>query len=144
MNKIIQVTAAVMLEQQRVLIAQRQAHGWMAGKWEFPGGKIEPGETPEACLQRELQEELDILAEVGALYHRHVHAFAHVTIELITYQAAMQTGPIVLHAHQDYCWAAVSDLPTFDFCEADWPIVAKLVQEFAVASPAESQGCEIR
>ena len=61
----ISVTAAIIIDNGRVLIARRQPPGKMPGMWEFPGGKIEKGESPEACLKRELREELDIDACVG-------------------------------------------------------------------------------
>lgn len=60
-----QVTAAVIEKDGRVLIAQRKTGDALAGKWEFPGGKLEPGETPEACLRRELREEFGVETEIG-------------------------------------------------------------------------------
>jgi mutator protein MutT len=66
----IRVTAAIIIENQKVLITQRHPNDVMSGKWEFPGGKIEPGETPEICLRRELQEELGILTRLSCWHIR--------------------------------------------------------------------------
>lgn len=65
MRKIIKVTAAILENDGRILIAQRKSSDHLSGKWEFPGGKIEHGETPEECLARELKEEFDIYVTIG-------------------------------------------------------------------------------
>lgn len=127
MNGFIKVTAAVIIENRKVLITQRHQNDEMGEKWEFPGGKIEPGETPEACLQRELQEELNILVDVHGLYAISKHSYPHINIELLVYTATIRAGQIVLHCHQDYRWAPVENLGTFDFADADKPIVEKLI-----------------
>jgi 8-oxo-dGTP diphosphatase len=120
-----------MIENQRVLITQRANRGAMAGKWEFPGGKIEPGETPEVCLQRELQEELGIQADIQDLYVVSRHAYPQLNIELLAYKAAIRAGQITLHDHQAYYWTPIQDLGQFDFSEADHPIVQKLLDSSA-------------
>jgi 8-oxo-dGTP diphosphatase len=126
----IQVTAAVILdEQSRVFITQRHSDDAMGGKWEFPGGKIEPGETLEACLQRELQEELGILVEVHELFTVSRHTYPALSIELFAYRVSVLFGQMTLHAHQDCQWVALTDLHSFDFLAADLPIVEKLVHD---------------
>lgn len=127
MNNYIQVTAAVILNDQQVLITQRAAHDLMGEKWEFPGGKIEAGETPQACLQRELQEELGIIAEVHDLFAVNRHQYPQFNIELSAYTATITSGQMTLHIHKDARWVAVHELASFDFCEADKPIVRKLI-----------------
>ena len=126
MNDFVKVTAAIIIEEQKVLITQRHPDDEMGEKWEFPGGKIEVGETPEACLQRELCEELGVTAEVHNLYAVSKHAYPHLNIELLAYNVTIQSGQITLHTHQDYRWVAVGDLGLFDFSDADKPIVEKL------------------
>jgi 8-oxo-dGTP diphosphatase len=126
MNDFIKVTAAIIIKDQKVLITQRHPDDAMGGKWEFPGGKIENGETPEACLRRELYEELGIVTEVHNLYAISKHAYPHFTIELLAYNVTIQSGQLTLHDHNDYRWASISDLDSFDFSDADKPIVEKL------------------
>lgn len=126
----IQVTAAIIIEQQKVLITQRHPNDMMGGKWEFPGGKIEAGETPEACLRRELQEELGIRADVYERYAVSTYTYPDRTIELLAYMAAIRAGQITLHEHSDARWAPIHELAQFDFCEADLPIVEKLCAQF--------------
>jgi 8-oxo-dGTP diphosphatase len=128
-KEFIQVTAAIILENHRVLITQRHSQNDMVGKWEFPGGKIEDGETPEACLQRELQEELDLVADVQDLYLVTQHVYPHIKIELLAFRTHIRSGDITLRAHQDYRWVPIQDLPAFDFSDADKPIVHKLIQD---------------
>jgi 8-oxo-dGTP diphosphatase len=135
----IKVTAAIIIEDQKVLITQRHPDDTMGGKWEFPGGKVEPGETPEACLRRELHEELGILVEIHNLYAISKHAYPHVTIELLVYNVTIRSGQITLNTHQDYRWVAIGELAMFDFSDADKPIVEKLRVD-RKSSPWENAG----
>ena len=134
MNDFVKVTAAIIVENQKVLITQRHPDDAMGGKWEFPGGKIENGETPEACLWRELYEELGILIEVHNLYAVSKHAYPDFNIELLAYNVTIRSGQITLHTHQDYRWVAIGELGMFDFSDADKPIVEKL-KESSSATP---------
>ncbi len=129
----IRVTAAVIIENGRILATQRHEHDSTGGKWEFPGGKIEPGETPEACLQRELREELDVDAEIGELFMETTHAYPSKTVELLVYHAAIRAGTIMLHAHQAYRWMRADELEQLDWLAADWQIVAKIQAEFCLS-----------
>jgi 8-oxo-dGTP diphosphatase len=122
----IQVTAAILVKDGRVLIAQRRPDDVMGGKWEFPGGKIDPGETPEACLRRELHEELGIVAEVHDLFAVNRHDYPDRRIELRAYNVTLRQGDITLNEHSDARWIAVDQLRQFDMCEADLPFVEKL------------------
>jgi len=126
MPKFLRVTAAIIMAQQKILITQRHLHDRMGGKWEFPGGKIEPGESPEACLRRELFEELGVQAEIHDLFGVANHAYPDFQVELLFYRATILSGEIMLHAHHDSRWVTVDELDQFDFCEADRPILAKL------------------
>jgi 8-oxo-dGTP diphosphatase len=124
--KTIRVTAAIMAQDGCVLIAQRPPGGALAGKWEFPGGKIEPGETPQACLQRELREELGIAADIHDLFAVHTHTYDDRRIELAAYTASIRAGVITLHEHSDARWVAIEHLRRFDLCAADLPFVEQL------------------
>jgi 8-oxo-dGTP diphosphatase len=128
--KPIPVTAAVIEADGRVLIGRRKA-GRFSGRWEFPGGKIEEGETPEGCLTRELREELGIEARVGAFLLSTIHSYSHATIELLTYRAEILSGTISLQDHTEVRWVAKGDLQNYDFPEADKTIIEKLIKEAA-------------
>jgi 8-oxo-dGTP diphosphatase len=129
MKEFIQVTAAIIIENQKVLITQRHPYDTMAEKWEFPGGKVENGETPEACLQRELQEELGILAEVHDLYMVNKHVYPHIQIELLAFRSHILSGQITLLSHKDSRWVPIHELDQFDFSDADKPIVQRLMRD---------------
>lgn len=119
----IRVTAAVLIDNHKVLITQRRAEDRLAGQWEFPGGKIEADETPAQCLAREIHEELNIRVAVKELLATHVHHYSDVSIELSAFRVEMVGGEIVLREHADYCWADIDTLSCFKFCEADMAFV---------------------
>ena len=127
--KPLRVTAAVIENDGKVLIAKRKK-GWrFAGKWEFPGGKIEPNETPEECLRRELREELDIETKIGDFFCSSTYAYPHATVQLLVYRAFHVSGEYTLHDHQEIRWVLPEDLLQYDFPEADDLVIEKLVNE---------------
>jgi 8-oxo-dGTP diphosphatase len=128
MTEYVKVTAAIIERDGRVLIGKRKA-GRFAGRWEFPGGKVEPGETPESCLKRELQEELGIEARIGPMVLSTEHAYSHMSIELITYRVEVLTGEFCLRDHTEICWIAPEELGEYDFPEADRAVIEKLMAE---------------
>lgn len=95
----------------------------LPGKWEFPGGKIQKGETEAAALQREIREELALEIEVLERLTPVREQQPHLAIELIPYRCRLVSGLIMLAEHQDYRWALLEELPGFDWCPADRPIV---------------------
>ena len=114
----------------RVLVAQRPPHKHLGLKWEFPGGKLEPGETPEAALHRELQEELGCRVELLHALPRSSFAYAAVNIEMIPYIARLLT-PVEALAPTEHValrWVAPVELTTLDLPEADIPIVAAYLE----------------
>ncbi|PID58926.1 hypothetical protein CSB45_02695 [candidate division KSB3 bacterium] len=120
------VAAAVILQNRQVLITQRHPDDEMGGKWEFPGGTIEAGESPETCLQRELREELGLdvaIHEQMAVVH---HRYPEWEIELLAWRCSIRSGTVRLYVHQDCRWVAPEELELFDFLEADKPIIAIL------------------
>ncbi len=124
------VTAAVIEKDGRILIAKRKRGKWHAGKWEFPGGTLEEGETYEQCLKRELHEELGVTTEVGALVCVSEYNYAPGwTIRLMAYRAALISDIFRLNDHEEIRWVRSADLPNYDFPEADRPIVEILVEE---------------
>jgi len=126
-----QVTAGIIEKDGKILIARRKQGDSQAGKWEFPGGKLEPGETPENCLRRELREELGIETEVGAFVCSTRFVYRHIAVELLFYRTAVVSGEIRLHEHDRIEWVSPEALAGFDFLEADEPVVRRLKEEAA-------------
>jgi 8-oxo-dGTP diphosphatase len=122
----IDVTAAIWIENDRVLIARRRPGASQAGLWEFPGGKVRPGESPQQCLKREIREELGIRVSVGAFFGESVHAYDDRTIRLLAYRVRAQGGEMACNDHAELAWAAISDLDRYRFCPADIPFTEKL------------------
>ncbi|MDQ7821880.1 MAG: 8-oxo-dGTP diphosphatase MutT [Candidatus Eremiobacteraeota bacterium] len=123
------VTAAIIEKEGRVLIARRK-HGFhLQYKWEFPGGKIEQGETPECCLARELKEEFGIESTIGEFVCRSEYDYGDRTIELLAFRVTHVAGDFHLDSHEEIQWVFPQDMAGFDFAEADKPIVEKLLQE---------------
>jgi len=125
------VTAAVIYKDGKVLLTRRAPGEKHAGWWELPGGKIESGETPEHCLQRELMEELGIDAAVGALAAESIFAYDTGSIRLLAYQAEIISGQITLCVHDEYCWVDPLQLDTFRLLPADKPVAEKLAKKLA-------------
>ena len=122
-----QVVAAVMEKDGKILIAKRKRGGTLAGQWEFPGGKLEPGETPEECLRRELKEEFDIDAEIGGFLASSKFIYFCVPIELVAYRARHVSGEFKVNDHEEIEWVARNELSKYRFTLPDRPIV-KLLQ----------------
>jgi 8-oxo-dGTP diphosphatase len=121
-----QVTAAVIEKDGKILLAQRKAGDALAGKWEFPGGKLEPGETPQACLRRELNEEFGVDTEIGAFVCSSEFEYKHNHIELLVYRARHLGGEFELRDHSAIAWVTPAELDTYDLASADIPVVAAL------------------
>jgi 8-oxo-dGTP diphosphatase len=123
------VAAAFILRGDTVLICQRRADQAMALKWEFPGGKIEPGETPEQALARELDEELGISAQIGVPIIRVRHTYRNggaVDLQFFTVQSF--EGEIENRIFNDFRWVPLKELPTYDFLAADRGLIHDLAE----------------
>jgi len=123
-----QVTAAVIEQGGKILLARRKG-GALAGKWEFPGGKLEPGETPEACLKRELMEEFGVDTEIGAFVCSSKFEYKHLPIELLVYRARHLSGEFRLTDHSAIEWVKPEDLSKYDLSSADIPVVGILLKQ---------------
>ena len=122
-----QVVAALLVRGERVLICQRTRHQALPLKWEFPGGKIEPGETREAALKRELQEELGIDAEIGRKVASLCHRYRQDSeFELHFFLVERFSGELTNNIFQGIRWEALANLPQYDFLEADLRFVQDL------------------
>ena len=122
----IDVTAAILIKDGRVLIAKRKATDRLANKWEFPGGKVEDNETPEECLKREMQEELGIDVTVGKYLGESTYHYNHGSIKLLAFRTYWKGGDISLEAHDDYKWILLEQFKEIDFAPADITFVEKL------------------
>lgn len=128
------VTAAVMLREDTVLLAQRRADGLLGGLWEFPGGKVEPGETLPECLIREIREELGVEIEVGAEIGTYRHAYTHFKVTLHAFCCNLQAGePAALQA-ADVRWVPLTELLTFPMGKIDRQISLRLLQEISTGA----------
>ena len=124
-----QVVVAGVIEQDgRILIGKRKQGKKFAGNWEFPGGTLEKGETPEQCLRRELREELAVEIEVGDLICSSEYSYTpEWTIKLLAYRTRLISGIFNLKDHEEVRWVSLGDLINYDFPEASKPIVEKLI-----------------
>lgn len=121
------VVAAVILQDGKILVCQRTRHQTMPMKWEFPGGKIEEGEQPRDALHRELDEELGIDATIGDEIARIKHEYkGGSSVELRFYLVQEYRGELENRIFRDLQWSEPKDLPSFDFLEADMPLVNDL------------------
>jgi len=111
-----------------VLICQRSANMALPLKWEFPGGKIEEGESKEACLQREIEEELGLEIFVGKELPLVTHTYPTFRITLYPFLCKVQRGSIQLAEHAQAKWVPWQTLNDFDWAEADKPIVRTFMQ----------------
>lgn len=129
--KTIRVVAALIADQsrpRRYLVQQRLPGKSRALLWEFPGGKVEPGESDGRALARECREELGVTLEVGDALWETSHAYSDLVVNLAVYRAAIREGePRPLHAHA-LRWVSGEQMREMPFCEADLPLVESLAR----------------
>jgi 8-oxo-dGTP diphosphatase len=119
--------AALIFKDGKILVCQRTRHQTMPLKWEFPGGKIEEGEQPRDALRRELDEELGIDAKVGDEVARIKHQYkSGSSVELRFFVVHEYKGELENKIFRDMRWSERSELPSFDFLEADLELVKDL------------------
>ncbi|MDR3541060.1 MAG: (deoxy)nucleoside triphosphate pyrophosphohydrolase [Desulfosporosinus sp.] len=121
-----EVTAAIIIKENRILIAERALGENLAGKWEFPGGKIELGETPQECLKREIREELEVDIDVLDLFGESIYGYQSGTIKLIAFRCQWISGDFKLNVHSRIEWVTRQELDLYDFAPADIPLVDRL------------------
>ena len=125
----ITVTAGILTDGDRVLVCQRRAGSRFPLKWEFPGGKVENGETPETCLKRELCEELAIEAEVGPEIYRTEYWYPNgFAVRLLFFRILRYTGTPTNRAFDRIEWVPCVDLTGYDFLEADRELVDRMAR----------------
>lgn len=115
--------AIISTSEGKVFIARRKPGKSMAGKWEFPGGKLEVGESEQDCLRRELLEELGMQVEVGEKLGENEHHYENFSIRLIAYKCDFISATYALTDHDAYEWVSPEELSNFDMAEADVPFL---------------------
>ncbi len=124
----INVVAGIIINQNKILIGKRKDKDIGGGKWEFPGGKIEVGETNSEALERELYEELGISVKIGKELMNYEHVFK-TTIYNITFMEIIDyEGEICNNAHSEIKWVKFSNLPEYDFISGDDRFIQSLIK----------------
>ena len=126
----IPVSAGILIKDNLILVGQRPENHTLAGLWEFPGGKIELGESPEQALARELNEELGIEAEIGDLKIACTHSYSDVGIVILFYEVLFWKGEPKTKHHINLKWVTPSELPTMNIPEANRKNLNRIYKAF--------------
>lgn len=127
--KTIKVAAAIIRDQDRIFATQR-GYGEFKGGWEFPGGKIEPGETARQALVREIREELDTEIEAGVLYDIVEYDYPQFHLSMQCYLCTVRSGNLVLKEHEAALWLTGDNLGCVEWLPADLGLIEKLKRSF--------------
>jgi 8-oxo-dGTP diphosphatase len=128
MSDIINVTCAIIVIKNKILVTQRSEKMKLPLKWEFPGGKLEENETEIDCIKREIKEEINIEIEVQRKLSNSIYDYGTFKINLIPFLANYISGEIILSEHNDYKLLDKSELLNLDWAEADLPIVEEFLK----------------
>jgi 8-oxo-dGTP diphosphatase len=120
------VVAALVREGTRVLMSRRRADQPMPGLWEFPGGKVEPGESPTLALAREVREELGCEIDVGRIFEVVFHVYQEFDLYMLVYAAAITAGTPRALEVAEIAWVEAACLPELDLLPADYPLAQAL------------------
>lgn len=125
------VAGLIIGDDDRILITQRRADQSLPLQWEFPGGKVEPGEAPTAALARELHEELGVVAVVGKIWDVLFHAYPAFDLVMLVYVCRLESGSVPRAVEvADLVWVRTDELPgSWDMLPADRPLVMRLATE---------------
>ncbi len=119
----IEVTCAIIMKGDDVLITQRSESMQHPLRWEFPGGKMNPGESPERCIKREIKEELHVDIKVDRLLPSVVYDYGFSKIKLIPFVCRLGSGEIQLREHKTYAWIGRKQVKDYDLLEADIEVI---------------------
>jgi mutator protein MutT len=119
----IEVTAAILEEGKKIMIARRAAGKHLEGFWEFPGGKIKENETPELCLTRELKEEFEIDVKIDKYIVESIYKYSKKTIKLIAYTGHIINGNMILNDHDKVEWIDLEEIINYKLAPADLPLI---------------------
>lgn len=131
MVKQINVVGAVIRKDDLILCAQRSYKASLPGLWEFPGGKIEPGETPRQALVREIREELLADVIVGEKVETTIHEYPFGEVTLTTFYCELHSGDVTLTEHESVKWVPATGLEALEWAPADVPAVRAIVERFS-------------
>ena len=123
-----EVVAALIWKNNKFMICQRPAHKARGLLWEFVGGKVEPGETKEQALIRECQEELAVTLSVEDVFMDVVHEYPDLIVHLTLFNATIAEGEPQKLEHNDIRWITPSEIPKYEFCQADEEILKKIIE----------------
>jgi mutator protein MutT len=121
------VSIAIIQRAGRILICQRRKDDTFADLWEFPGGKIEPGETPERCLTREIQEELGLTAHITAPFAVIEYTYPNCSVRLFPYLCSVESGEPQALASQRLKWVTPAELPAYDFPGGNVTLIQEII-----------------
>lgn len=131
--KHLQVACAIIERDGLVLVTQRSPAMDLPLKWEFPGGKIDPSELPQDCLQRELIEELGLNINIGYALPLHTHNYQTFTVTLYPFICTIEAGEITLYEHASFVWLKPEGLHALDWAEADLPVIQTYLDSLKAA-----------
>jgi 8-oxo-dGTP diphosphatase len=124
---VVNVVCGIIFKDDLILVTQRSQLMNLPLKWEFPGGKQQNNETEQACLHREISEELGIKIKIISRFCEKPHAYETLKINLIAYTAKYLEGEVTLFEHKKYLWIKKVDLPSLEWAAADLTIMKKLL-----------------
>jgi len=129
MNSTVEVAAALIWAGDRFLICRRPPHKARGGLWEFAGGKLEQGETPEQALVRECKEELGVTVTTGEHFMQVVHEYPDITVRLTLINAVIADGEPELLEHGAFAWITADEAGLYEFCPADSAIIERIKKQ---------------
>lgn len=127
----LRVVAALIFDEDRLLICKRPNSKALSHLWEFPGGKVEAGESDETALIRECVEELDVELEVLEFFDEINHDYDEFSVNIKFYKCKIKNGELKNKEHEDMKWIKAADIFKYDFCPADFPVAKKLLEKFS-------------
>lgn len=130
MKKHIKVVAGLISDNNHFFICQRSENMTLPNYWEFPGGKVEEGETNEEALRRELIEELRCDVNVGELLAENYHEYDDFTLDLLVYECTLNERVPVITEHSASNWIPIEEFDDYLFAPADWPAIKKVKEKY--------------
>lgn len=127
--KELEITAGIIMKNNKVLIGQRKFEDKFGGKWEFPGGKLESFELPEDCIVRELKEELNIVVKKFEHFISYIYEYALIRLVVHSFVILDFIGEMELNDHEIIKWVEINELKDYDFLDADREIINKLYKK---------------
>ena len=124
-----EVTAGIILKEDKILIAKRGLDKKFSGRWEFPGGKLEPGESLQDCIKRELKEELNISIKNQEYFITNEHEYDNFKVKIHSFLIREYNGEIILNEHEELKWINPNKYEEYDILEADLPFIKAFLKK---------------